>query len=209
MGGHPLSLEGFSGTGPPGTWKVYHKGFDVTIRDLQKKIADALNGVEALVQNGCKVFAEDMLTTQNDLNNAVATAGRIAVVVVTPRFERDGFAGRGLSLSRTFFEQHGRKHMEGNEHRRSNMPLSAGDYELLPTVWRSPERVQTGDRPERVVLELDTIDGGILALTVDVRDGIKSYFKRKNPLEAPAANARLSLSGSRAGPGQRTGRSIP
>ena len=61
----------------------------MTIRDLQKKIADALRGVEALVQNGCKVFAEDMLTTQNDLNNAVATAGRIAVVVVTPRFERD------------------------------------------------------------------------------------------------------------------------
>ena len=126
-----------------------------------------------------------------------------------PEELRDGFAGRGLSLSRTFFEQHGRKHMEGNEHRRSNMPLSAGDYELLPTVWRSPERVLPGDRPERVVLELDTIDGGILALTVDVRDGIKSYFKRKNPLEAPAANARLSLSGSRAGPGQRTGRSIP
>lgn len=61
----------------------------MTIRDLQKKIADALRGVEALVQGGCKVFAEDMLTTQDALNNAVATAGRIAVVVVTPRFERD------------------------------------------------------------------------------------------------------------------------
>ena len=67
----------------------------MTIRDLQKHVATALNGVETLVQGGCKVFAEDMLTTQNDLNNAVATAGRIAVVVVTPRFERDasGCAG--------------------------------------------------------------------------------------------------------------------
>ena len=78
----------------------------MTIRDLQKKIADALRGVEALVQGGCKVFAEDMLTTQNDLSNAVATAGRIAVVVVTPRFERDasgcadGFpAGCGLRVA--------------------------------------------------------------------------------------------------------------
>ena len=61
----------------------------MTIRGLQQKVAAALNKVEALVQHGCKVFAEDMLTTQNDLNNAVATAGRIAVVVVTPRFERD------------------------------------------------------------------------------------------------------------------------
>ena len=67
----------------------------MTIRDLQKKIADALRGVEALVQGGCKVFAEDMLTTQNDLSNAVATAGRIAVVVVTPRFERDASGCEG------------------------------------------------------------------------------------------------------------------
>ena len=78
----------------------------MTIRDLQKQIADVLNGVEALMQHGCKVFAEDMLTTQDALNNAVATAGRIAVVVVTPRFERDasgcadGFpAGCGLRVA--------------------------------------------------------------------------------------------------------------
>ena len=109
---------------------------------------------------------------------------------------RAGFEGRGLSLSGTFFRQHGSKHMEGNERRRSNIPLETGDYELLPTVWREPERVLQGDRPERVVLELDTLDGGTLELTVDVRDGIKSYFKRRNPLEAPAANARGDLSES-------------
>lgn len=67
----------------------------MTIRDFQKKIADALAGVEELAQNGCKVFAEDMLTTQDALNSAVATAGRIAVVVVTPRFERDASGCEG------------------------------------------------------------------------------------------------------------------
>ena len=61
----------------------------MTIREFQGKIADALNGVEELVKHGCKVFAEDLLTTQDALNNAVATAGKIAVVVVTPRLERD------------------------------------------------------------------------------------------------------------------------
>lgn len=67
----------------------------MTIRDFQKQIADVLNGVEALVQHGCKVFAEDMLTTQDALNSAVTTAGRIAVVVVTPRFERDASGCEG------------------------------------------------------------------------------------------------------------------
>lgn len=61
----------------------------MTIRDLQKSIAASLGAVEALAKGCCKVFAEDMLTTQNALNESVATAGRIAVVVTTPRFERD------------------------------------------------------------------------------------------------------------------------
>jgi hypothetical protein len=67
----------------------------MTIRDFQNQVVAALNGVAELTQHGCKVFAEDMLTTQNDLNNAVATAGRIAVVVVTPRFERDASGCEG------------------------------------------------------------------------------------------------------------------
>lgn len=62
----------------------------MTIRDFQNQIVAALNGVAELTRHGCKVFAEDMLTTQNDLNNAVATAGKVAVVVVTPRIERNG-----------------------------------------------------------------------------------------------------------------------
>ena len=65
----------------------------MTIRDFQNQIVAALNGVAELTRHGCKVFAEDMLTTQNDLNNAVATAGKVAVVVVTPRIERNGAGG--------------------------------------------------------------------------------------------------------------------
>lgn len=65
----------------------------MTIRDFQSQVATELGAVAALVQNGCKVFAEDLLTAQNALNNAVATAGKIAVVVVTPRIERNGAGG--------------------------------------------------------------------------------------------------------------------
>ena len=64
------------------------------IRELQTSIADALNGDERLVQNGCTALAEDALTVQNAIGQSVSGAGRIALVVLTPRAERDadGFA---------------------------------------------------------------------------------------------------------------------
>ena len=46
----------------------------MTIREFQRLVAQELEGVEALAQGGCKVFAEDMLTPQDALNGAVATA---------------------------------------------------------------------------------------------------------------------------------------
>lgn len=60
------------------------------IRQLQQQIVEGLNGVETLVQHRCKAFAEDALTVQNAVGNAVTGAGEIAIVVVTPRGERDG-----------------------------------------------------------------------------------------------------------------------
>ena len=35
------------------------------IREFQQKIAEALNGVEELVQGGCKALAEDSLSIVN------------------------------------------------------------------------------------------------------------------------------------------------
>lgn len=60
------------------------------IRKLQEKIVAGLNGVEALVQHSCKAFAEDALTVQNAIGNAVTGAGDVAVVVVSPHVVRDG-----------------------------------------------------------------------------------------------------------------------
>ena len=59
------------------------------IRELQTSIADALNGDERLVQNGCTAVAEDALTVQNSIAQSVSGAGRIALVVLSPRAERD------------------------------------------------------------------------------------------------------------------------
>ena len=61
----------------------------MTIRELQKKIADALNGVEALVQGGCKAFPEDTREIYGESNQWIS-GGKVALVVVTPDFERTG-----------------------------------------------------------------------------------------------------------------------
>ena len=140
----------------------------MTIRDLQKHVASALNGVETLVQGGCKVFAEDMLTTQNDLNNAVATAGRIAVVVVTPRFERnasgcDGGIPAGCELRVACIEAPA---MRGRRNGFTALDAAEAVAHALDSEsieWRSIE--QTADERRGVVTA--TADFGISILLTE------------------------------------------
>ena len=59
------------------------------IKELQTKIADALNGVEALEQGGCKAFAEDTMDLGFEIGKCLNDGG-VSVVVVTPRLQRNG-----------------------------------------------------------------------------------------------------------------------
>ena len=59
------------------------------IREFQNYIVERLNGVEALVQGGCKAFAEDTREVYDEANQHLA-GGKLAIVVVTPEFERAG-----------------------------------------------------------------------------------------------------------------------
>ena len=67
----------------------------MTIRELQLEVVKLLNGVEALVQGGCTVFAEDVRETYDEVGRCVSEGG-IAVVVVTPRLERSGDSAAGI-----------------------------------------------------------------------------------------------------------------
>ena len=67
----------------------------MTIRELQEKVRDALNGVEELVKGGCKAFAEDVRATYDESETWIS-AGKVAVVVVTPRMARNGCAQGGM-----------------------------------------------------------------------------------------------------------------
>lgn len=61
-------------------------------------------------------------------------------------------------------------HIKNHEHykvdpRKTNIPLMPEDLDLVPTLWRDPDRVVQDEKHEDgLVFELDTSDGGILRL---------------------------------------------
>ncbi|MGN0833054.1 MAG: hypothetical protein ACI4RD_05340 [Kiritimatiellia bacterium] len=65
------------------------------IRELQEYLKDRLNAVEALVQGGCRAFAEDTRTVYDESAQFMSEGG-VAVVVVTPKFARNGCSADGI-----------------------------------------------------------------------------------------------------------------
>ena len=65
------------------------------IRELQEYLKDRLNEVEALVQGGCRAFAEDTRTVYDESSQFMSEGG-VAVVVVRPKFSRNGCSADGI-----------------------------------------------------------------------------------------------------------------
>ena len=64
----------------------------MTILEFQDKVATRLNDVEELVKGGCKAIAEDALDVASAVREQLEQAGGVAVVVTTPRLDRNGCA---------------------------------------------------------------------------------------------------------------------
>ena len=65
------------------------------IREFQEYIKDRLNGLEALVNGNCRAFAEDTRTVYDESAQFMSEGG-VAVVVVTPKFARNGCSADGI-----------------------------------------------------------------------------------------------------------------
>lgn len=89
-----------------------------------------------------------------------------------------GYNGKPLPLSRNFFKEHLSKHFGDNETNPNGIPMTVGDYELLPAMWHKPDRVTKSRDNEH--LELETLDGGVLHLFVSTLKGIRSFYKTKS-----------------------------
>ncbi|MBR2839474.1 MAG: hypothetical protein IKE55_11855 [Kiritimatiellae bacterium] len=113
-------------------------------------------------------------------NSVVKWQGNLIQDVLAGKRKRvrlgGGYNGESLSLSHQFFVEHGGKHLDPNvpyEH------LTMQDFELLPCLWRKPDRTLPTRDPNRTQLELDTFDNWVIVMIVDARNGIKSIQKRR------------------------------
>lgn len=166
---------------------------------LQERFGDQIrfDGDRAVWQNDA--VREVLEGKRGKARLGAATQGFLDMLrgVATPE-EFASLSKMNPSFTRSVFQDHAVKHFGGNEKRLAdNIPLEAGDYELMASVWRKPDRVI---RPKdgTFVLELETFDGGFLQLALNSHKGFASYYKTKMPLGTAAGN--YSLGVGRLGP---------
>lgn len=126
------------------------------------------------------VYKDNRIVWKNDLikeafenvkegdNGRLASLGRVTVDALykIPEDLRDRYDGKGFTLTKEF-SRHVQKHYEEDKDKR-NTPIIQGDIDLLPTIWRSPDRVTKG-KDGAIILELDLLDGDTICLIVSSR----------------------------------------
>lgn len=114
--------------------------------------------------------------------NAVRWRGELIRDVIAGREKKVslgvGYDGERTSLSHRFFADHASKHFGANETHGLDAPMSEGDYELLPSLWRSPDRVERDERRKTDRLELDMLDGSVLTMFVRRGHGPVTVYKK-------------------------------
>lgn len=91
----------------------------------------------------------------------------------------------GLTVTAQWMQTHGRKHETPSGDAGTNMPLTEGDFELIPAMWRKPDAVAVHSKNE-ITLTLDTLDGGTLLLGVNLAHGSPTTFRKERAAKAPS-----------------------
>lgn len=92
-------------------------------------------------------------------------------------------AGRGLTVTTEWMATHAQKHKAPKGV--VNIPLSPGDYELIPSMWRQPDAAALHS-PGKLELSLDTLDGNRLVLGVNLTGGTPTTFYKTKAAKAPS-----------------------
>lgn len=96
----------------------------------------------------------------------------------------DATAGkRSLTVTREWLGTHGQKHRAPAG--TANLPLTPGDYGLIPSMWRQPTTAKPHG-PGKLELTFDTLDGNRLVLGVNLTGGTPTTFYKTKAAEAPS-----------------------
>ncbi len=139
-------------------------------------------------QGGLIQGVVDGTATKAKLGHTTRATAEMIAAVLSPK-DAESLSRMNPSFTRSVFEQHAGKHFADNEKDPRNIGLERGDYELMPSVWRSPDRVHATQYPHVSVFELEALDGGHLQLAVHAYEGFLSYYKTKQPLGGSSENA--------------------
>ena len=77
-----------------------------------------------------------------------------------------------------------------------NLPVMPADIDLVPSLWRAPDYIEAGGEKDSIVLCLETFDGGVLKLPVQVRRQVPiptGLFKEEAPASTPTGIPRSAL----------------
>lgn len=188
--GESAAPNGGSGARPPSAVPSFNANLQATVEGIRGDSAEGqflkdTFGDQIDIRNGVvkwkgELIQEVISGKAKRAEFGVCSRGFVGKAVaggVAPETIR-AFEGKKISLSRQFFIEHGGKHLDPNEPYEHLVPE---EFELLPTLWRSPDRVLPTRDPNRVQAEFDTLDGGWLLAIIDCRSGFKSIQRRKAP----------------------------
>ena len=188
--GESAAPNGGSGARPPSAVPSFNANLQATVEGIRGDSAEGqflkdTFGDQIDIRNGVvkwkgELIQEVISGKAKRAEFGVCSRGFVGKAVaggIAPETIR-AFEGKNISLSHQFFIEHGGKHLDPNEPYEHLVPE---EFELLPTLWRSPDRVLPTRDPNRVQAELDTLDGGKLMAIIDCRNGLKSIQKRKAP----------------------------
>lgn len=188
--GESTAPNGGSGARPPSAVPSFNANLQATVEGIRGDSAEGqflkdTFGDQIDIRNGVvkwkgELIQEVISGKAKRAEFGVCSRGFVGKAVaggVAPETIR-AFEGKNISLSHQFFIEHGGKHLDTNEPYDHLVPE---EFELLPTLWRSPDRVLPTRDPNRVQAEFDTLDGGMLVAIIDCRSGFKSIQKRKTP----------------------------
>lgn len=167
----------------------FNDGLSAPLPDKKasKPVEDLLRarlGSQVSVQEGMVRFnanlITDMLEGHGELNAQLGQGRwnpRLLEKIEDPS-TRERARTSGLTITRDWMRDHGQEHRNPSGKGGMNLPLTDGDYELIPSLWHNPDNV-TESGPGMLDLTLDTLDGGRLFLGIDLAKGQALTFQKR------------------------------